>query len=377
MNRRLKGQRVKRSRGQKIKNLLVLLPFSLLTLYPIRYMLYAESPLFFAELPNPNDFSLFANGGWDGNWYVGFNTCWMQKIPVEAKGKIEKAFIGAKLGRMKNFQAPGKAPWERKAVPGKIYMAISSTASWSRKQSFFLTTTEDIPLEPDFEVAYENVGESRWFWTEVPVRMVNLAGDNYLALWSPTEGLTSASSSPILAAGWGTKEVNSWVSHEIKGMPPTDPSKALSTPITVFEPAIAIKLIPSPAYSPERRISDSQAGGGMIPESQAPRAPPRVKISRIADGKPRGKEPAPKIVCGTVEGESMERSWIEISTDSKKWSRYGRYVWNAPACFTLRIEELPIGSDGKIWVRLSATNQWEIPGVSEPVNLFEPQGRRE
>ncbi len=39
-------------------------------------------PLFIADLPNPNNFSLFANGGWDGSWYVGFNTCWMQKLAV-------------------------------------------------------------------------------------------------------------------------------------------------------------------------------------------------------------------------------------------------------------------------------------------------------
>lgn len=311
-----------------------------------------EAPLFFAETPNPNDFSLFANGGWDGNWYVGFNTCWMQKIPIQVDVKIKKVFIGAKLGRMKNFQVSGKAPWERKAVPGAIYMAVSSTPSWTRKQSFFLTSTDEIPLEPDFEVAYEGVGESRWFWAEVPLSLVNLKGDNYLALWSPTEALTSASSAPILAAAWGNKDVNSWVSHEIKGVPPSNPAKALSTPVTVFEPAIAIKLIP-----------DTEAAERM----------PSVKITEIRDGKIRGKFPAPKIVCSAVEGSSIERAWIEISTDSKKWNRYGRFVWNAPPCFTLRMEEIPVGAGGKTWVRAVAVNQWENKGESEPANLFEKE----
>ena len=38
--------------------------------------LFAQSPdypVFVAQVPNPNDYSLFANSGWDGNWYVGYN----------------------------------------------------------------------------------------------------------------------------------------------------------------------------------------------------------------------------------------------------------------------------------------------------------------
>lgn len=322
-----------------------------------------DIPAFLADLPNPNDFSLFANGGWDGNWYVGFNTCWMQKISVPANENIQRtggealrvggslrAFIGAKLGRMKSFQPPGKAPWERKSVPGEIYMAISSTPSWNRAQSYFLTSTEEIPLEPDGEVTFEGVGESKWFWTEIPLKLVNLKGDNYLALWSPTEKLNSVSSAPILAAGWGTKEVDSWVSHEIKGFPPTDPAKAVSTPITVFEPAIALKLVPT------QNSAESK---------------PKVKIAKIEDGKARGKSPPAKVIWSSVEGVSIERAWIEISTDAKKWNRSGRPVWNAPFCFTLKTEEVPIGKDGKTWVRVGAANQLENVGVSEPVNIFE------
>lgn len=309
----------------------------------------SEEPVFMADLSNPNDFSLFANGGWDGGWYVGFNTCWIQKLPAPPEGNYQKAFIGAKLGRMKNIQAAGKAPWERKAVPGEIYLSIASTPSWNRSQSYFLTATDDIPLEPDSEVAYEGVGESRWFWTEVPLKLVNLKGDNYVALWSPSETLNSISSAPILAAGWGTKEVDSWMNTEVKGLPPKDASKALATPVTIFEPAIALKLIPQ----------------------QKTEIKPQIRIAKIEEGKARGKLPPPKVVWIEADGVNVERAWIEVSPDGKKWTRYGRTGWNVPFCFTLRTEQLPMGPDGKSWVRAVAANVWENTGTSEPVNVFE------
>src|SRR3989338_5805148 len=79
--------------------------------------LAAQEPVFVADLPNPNDFGLFANGGWDGNWYIGYNTCWVQMLTVP-EGKYQRAFIGAKLGRMKNYQPQGKPSWEKKAYDG-------------------------------------------------------------------------------------------------------------------------------------------------------------------------------------------------------------------------------------------------------------------
>src|SRR4051812_24400091 len=61
----------------------------------------ADYPVFVAKASNPNDYSLFANGGWDGNWYVGYNTCWIKKLPAIPLGHYARAYIGAKLGRMK------------------------------------------------------------------------------------------------------------------------------------------------------------------------------------------------------------------------------------------------------------------------------------
>jgi hypothetical protein len=307
------------------------------------------SPVFIAELPNPNDFTLFANGGWDGNWYVGFNNCWMQKLPAPPEGNYKKAFVGARLGRMKNHTPPGKQPWEKEAFAGDIYIAVSDTPSWKRNDSFFLTTTKDIPFEPDPLNAVESTGDSRWFWVEVPVQKLNMKGDNFIAIWSPTPALTSVSSAPILAAGWGNKDANSWVSQEVKGMPPSSPSKALSTPITVFEPALALKLIPdNPAHSA-----------------------PKVSITQIAERKARGKMPAPKAVWSEVEGQSVERAWIELSTDNAKWNRYGKYVWNAPFVFSIKSEEIPIGPGGKTWVRVGAADTFEAISFSDPIDIFQ------
>src|SRR5258708_3539384 len=130
-----------------------------------------DYPVFVAKVPNPNDYSLFANSGWDGNWYVGYNTCWIKKLPPIPPGDYTHAYIGAKLGRMKLLVNP-KNIWDKQPIPGSIYMGISSTAAWSRDRSFFLTSTEMIPLEGDAESAVEGTGEAQWFWTEVPLQDV-------------------------------------------------------------------------------------------------------------------------------------------------------------------------------------------------------------
>ena len=64
-------------------------------------------PVYLSALSNLNDYSLFANGGWDGNWYAGFNVCWMEQLPKPVQGNYVRAFIGAKLGRMKTRPIPG------------------------------------------------------------------------------------------------------------------------------------------------------------------------------------------------------------------------------------------------------------------------------
>ncbi|OGR83037.1 MAG: hypothetical protein A2901_05535 [Elusimicrobia bacterium RIFCSPLOWO2_01_FULL_54_10] len=313
----------------------------------------AQEPVFVADLANPNDFGLFANGGWDGNWYVGYNNCWVQKLQVPA-GKYSKAFVGAKLGRMKNFQPDGKAPWQKKAYDGEIYMAVSSTVSWTRAQSFYLTPTSDIPLESDPENAVDGAGESRWFWREVPIKHIQPGQDHFLALWSPTKELDGIAKAPVLASGWGNKDIDSWLSSDVKGSPPSDPEKAMSTPVTIFEPALALKLIPDCSEKPE-----------TCPQ------PLGVKISRIETGQARGREMAPRVVWASIQGQAIDRAWVEISADGKEWSKAGRMQWSAPYAFTIRLEELTAAPDGKILVRVTARDIFENESSSEPKKLTE------
>ena len=67
-------------------------------------------PVFLASRSNPNEYSVFANNGWDGNWYVGYDTAWIQKLPPLPGGNYARAFVGAKLGRMKTLPPAGRPP---------------------------------------------------------------------------------------------------------------------------------------------------------------------------------------------------------------------------------------------------------------------------
>src|SRR4051812_43087663 len=96
-----------------------------------------ELPVYVAANPNINDYTLFANSGWDGNWYVGYNTCWIKKLPPIPPGNYSHAYIGAKLGRMKLLNNSFES--DRRPVPGMIYMAIASTSAWTRDHSYALT----------------------------------------------------------------------------------------------------------------------------------------------------------------------------------------------------------------------------------------------
>jgi hypothetical protein len=308
-----------------------------------------EYPLFIAALPNPNDFSLFANGGWDGNWYVGYNTCWIQKIKVPPKGVYERAFIGAKLGRMKSFHSPGQAPWEKQPFPIEIYMGIASELAWSKKQSFLLVSGQDIPLEGDPDNVLEGMGSAQWFWKEIPIELIRFDADHYLAIWSPTEVSTSRHQAPILAGGWGTNNEDSWINNTIQGKPPSNPKKSLKTPVLIFEPAIALKLIP---YQSEKVL-------------------PQITITAVQESPLTQKSVRSKIVAASVQGENITRVWIEISTDQEKWERYGKMLWNAPYTFTIPTLQLPIGPKGQTWIRVSAADLFENIGNSLPINILE------
>src|SRR5208282_748689 len=145
-------------------------------------ILSSRLPTYISLLPNINDFGRFADGGPDGNWYVGFNNAWIVQLPQAPAGEYTRAFIGAKLGRAKSQAKSGRS-WEREALPGKVYMAVSQAPAFSPDQSFFLAEASDIPLEPDARVSLPGTGKSQWFWAEVPVGMVSSTAPNYLILW--------------------------------------------------------------------------------------------------------------------------------------------------------------------------------------------------
>ncbi|MFA5975723.1 MAG: hypothetical protein WC859_06090 [Elusimicrobiota bacterium] len=295
-----------------------------------------DYPVTVLKVPNPNDYTLFANSGWDGNWYVGYNTCWIKKLPPVPSGRYVRAYVGARLGRMKLSPA-GKKPWEQQSLPGEIFMAISSTAAWTKNQYVRLTGTEDIPSEGDPESAIVTAGESQWFWAEVPLNQVNQAGENFLALWSPTPGFLSISSSPVLAAAWGGRDIDSWVDHAVKGEPSHGPGKALATGVSYFQPALALKLIPAGAAHP-------------------------VKVRMVSWQNGTADHPFP-IVTAAVEGDSIERAWVEFSVDQKKWTKIDRPLWKAPFTFSLNPTSLP---KTRLALRVKAANIWEETDTSTP-----------
>jgi len=307
-------------------------------------------PVYVSALPNINDYNLFSNGGWDGNWYIGYNTCWIKKLSGIPKGNYRKAFIGAKIGRAKTEPKPGRPIWEKEHIKGDIYIGISSTPAWRSDQRYYLVSNEDIPLEGDWENAVEGVGESRWFWCEVPVNSINFEGANYIAIWSPSEYFISNASAPILCGGWGTKteEITTWLNDEIQGTPPIQPEISLKTQITVFEPALAIKLIPE---NTEQEL--------------------KVKITGICDGK---KGTLSKVVFVLIDGIEIERAWIEaisaseLETDNR-WKKITSYLYNPPYIFTIYPLKMEF-PEGKIYIRAVCEDIWSNIGYSAPEEML-------
>ncbi len=313
-------------------------------------------PLYLSAAGNPNDYRLFANGGgWDGFWYVGYNRVWIEKIFIpENMSDYKKIFIGAKLGRMKSKQVynNGKAALDKEAIPGDIFMAVSSTPSWKKSNWKFLAATDDIPFEGDNELAVEQVGESRWFWTEVRSDEINFGGENYIALWSTSAYLTDSSNSPIIAAAWGNKDANSFINDEIKGTPPHNFSTTtLKSPLTVFEPAIAIKFVPE--------LSQNITVGLM----------------GITEGEKIAEK---KVIYASVLANEIQKVWLEISQDNKIWKRHNLISYTSPYIFSLNPKKLSvdIGYDNKkraasaIFIRVCATDIWENTGKSPSVKIF-------
>jgi len=299
-----------------------------------------DYPVYVAQLPNLQNYALFANGGWDGNWYVGSNSCWVKLLPPIPQGNYARAYIGAKLGRAKTQQI-GKRPWDKKPLPGELWIAVNSTPTWPTANRFLLTPTEVIPWESDVENALEGAGESQWFWVEVPLSKIDFHHQNYIALWSPTTEFVTVSSAPVLAAGWGGKEPNTWLAHDTYGNPPDNATAALQTPLSYFQPAIALKLI-----------------------SQGLSHPVTVRIIQWNDG--TTELPNPTLTVDPI-GDEIDHAWLEyFQSDQKQWKRVGRRVWRPPYMLTIDREALP---QGKVQLRAAAVNLWEEVGYSPPFTV--------
>ncbi|MFH1258975.1 MAG: hypothetical protein ABII74_04040 [Elusimicrobiota bacterium] len=318
------------------------------------------SPLFWAIISNPNDYTLFANGGWDGNWVVGYDSGWVVKLsspPVSPE--IIRAFIGARLGLAKvepEINDEGKATGWKKAVPGEISMAISGKPAWRKSDVFLLTPAEDIPVAGDNQIPLEEAGESRWFWVEVPLSKVNFSGDNYLVIWSPSANLANKPEAepkcPIIAGGWeifptarawmagsNQQPAHAWITSGFAGKIPQE----LKTPISVYSPAIALKLIPE--HLPKLKVNLTS----VVPDPIIPN-----KFTFFAD----------------ADGENVTSASLEISSDKKNWQRCGRIIYQSPFVFTLRSENLPRKIIKKnIFVRIKAVNWWEDAAYSEVIQL--------
>ncbi len=297
-----------------------------------------------------NEYTLFANSGWDGNWYVGTNTCWVKMFKKELlpqKENFSKLFVGVKLGRAKTLPKPNSPPWEKIIIDGNIYVGLSSTPAWKADQRYFLCKIADIPTEGDWENAITTTGEARWFYTEILLEKVDFTKDIWVCVYSNTPYLTSASSAPILAGGWrerGQKESFVWLNNEINGSPPIDPTNSLKTQIRAFDPAIVLKLIPKGAEELEVKL----------------------KITQISDGRPNTEE---KVFYIQPLTSNIERIWMEISKDKENFIKISKYQYSSPFVFNLNTNIIPQEITGDFYLRFAGADIFENVGYSEVLQL--------
>jgi hypothetical protein len=301
-----------------------------------------DFPVFVSSRENPNDFSVFANSGWDGNWFVGYNSCWILKLPPIPAGQYTRAYLGARLGRMKVLPPEGRPPQFR-PVPGTLFMAIASTAAWPADRATPLATTAEIPLEGHSEYPMEGAAESRWLWTPIPLSQINFSGDNFVVLYSTSPALVNIASSPVLAAAVGGQNPGTWLVNDCKGHPPTKPQATPGTPLSFFQPALALKLIPA-----------------------GPAHPLRVRLLFWREAETPGGKP---VISAAVEGDSVSGVWLEYQT-SKGWTAVGAVQTHAPYVFTVDPKSL---SGPRARLRVVAANIWEERTLSSPFEVNLPK----
>jgi hypothetical protein len=175
----------------------------------------------------------------------------------------------------------------------------------------------------------------------VPVRFVSSEADNYVALYSPSQGLKDAAHAPVLAAGWGDTKNNTWLNSSVKGEPPFSREEALKTSVTYFEPAIAVKLVPANSGEVEVRLRGRPPEDDLVLED---------KLELDAE----------------VRGQDIRAAWVEFSTDTRVWRRAGPALSGAPFVFTVKRDQLLEGANR---VRVAAVDELENKGVSGTFTL--------
>ncbi|MFC2061871.1 hypothetical protein ACFLUV_05095 [Elusimicrobiota bacterium] len=281
---------------------------------------------FIAELPTSGEYTLFANGGWNGNWYVGYEHGWISKLPPIKTDGFEKVHIGARLGRAKTLTQIKKVIKSQEAEGKKVNASIGplqvligvSNVKDVKPAGVLLTNIEQIPLEGSPVMALEQISESRWFWVEVNKSALSSDAENYIHIWSENEELNSVDTAPILAAGTGSnKKDNSYLKkgNEIKT-------------IKYFEPALAIKLVGEDPPSP-------------VIEIEAFESHPIYPMKNVIRTK--------------VSGDYITEVQIEQDNGSG-WKSKGKALTSPPYDLILDFKELPAG---EYKLRCRVKNWWE------------------
>ncbi|MBI2071106.1 MAG: hypothetical protein HYT79_10960 [Elusimicrobia bacterium] len=317
----------------------------------IRLEAQQAAPAYISSMNSLHDFDLFANSGWDGNWYVGYNSLWIVELPMPADSSgFVRAYVGAKLGRAKTQTATGQPPWVRSPIDCDLYAGISSTAAWKSSDSYYLAGCEDLPLEGSAEEAMRGSGEARWYWKEVPLSKINFGGKNYLAVWSITPEMTDAASGPILAAGRSGGTVRGWLNRGISGAPPIRTEEALETQLNEFAPALAVKLVPA--------HRDTQV---------------KVELGGFKEG--------PDAYLWEIQaiGRNIKEVRPEISVDGNRWVSFGRPAYDPP--FQIGVSRKRIQKEVKLlvpgnkkieqaYIRITAWDEWGNSGSTDNFIVF-------
>jgi hypothetical protein len=307
----------------------------------------STAPVVLSALPNLNDFHMLASGGDDQGWRVGYDTAWVIQLPPAPPGAWARAYVGAKLGRLKSAPVPGRPSWERRVPAGEVDVAVSQEPLWPHSRRLMLARAGDIPLEGEPGVALEGVGEARWFWAEIPLRLLSKDTPHFVTLFSPSVGLAGGRG-PVLAGGMKRKDgkgANLWIKTNARGQPPAGIAEALKTPVSSFEPAVALMLVPHVDGGPHVVLT------GGPEEGSSPRDPFMVSVS--------------------VEGADVSRAWLEASADGQPWAPVGRPLWGPPFTFTARPAQLP---SGEVRLRVSASDRWETRGSSSETTVVISSG---